>query len=979
MPATPETSRAFLVPYHQDPFALLAQLIEQHHADAGQAVVLMPEVFPAARLEQYLHTHSPNASRATPIATLRGWIEQSTAPLDETLISARARQLMLVEQLMAHPGLFGEDNPWSLADSLLRLFDELTLHHVVLADKLSDFTSRLVHAYGIAGTAPSGLSREARLVHTLWQSWHEELSSDRKVDVHCAYLLKLAGNLRCVKPNQHYYLVGFHYLLPAERSWCDALDGRGQLTRIFHGQNTFGLTPQHYHPDASLSAVLSDVKNIFNTYTYEDSFNLFINSVYTFSGADLRQRAQAFAHAHPGSPAQERLTVFTAHGGEQEASAIALQVQRWLVQGKQAIGVVTEDRRLARRLRALLERADIVLQDAVGWPLSTTRAATTLERWLQTVEDDFSYLPLLDLLKSALTFPERDHALRLAASYLLERDVVLHGNIRHGLANYQESLKNHLQKNPAQAGYDASELLHALEHASTPLLPLLSGNKHLPETLLNALQESLHRLGMTQAMADDAAGKLLVQALEDLRHASSGRKLRMTWREFRRWLAGTLEAASFSPGAAASPVQLMTLAQSSLCRFDALVIAGADYEHLPGSPENLPFFNQGVRHELGLPTAHDFLIERFHHFRRLLESAPQILVTTRREQDGEEIAPSPWLESLQAFHFLAYGNRLEDSGLVGFLQEPRAPFENHSFPASQTYPRPGIAPQLVPKSISAHAYQQLMDCPYQFFAARCLKLAPMEMPSETLEKSDYGQRVHRCLQAFHQHLKDLPGPFTELVTPDNRQTAIDSLEQISQAVFARDLENNILHRAWLKRWKALIPAYIDWQMERAFHWKPLACEMEIVRDASVSCLTVKGRLDRMDYNGNALAIIDYKTGDAPAQADVDTGEAIQLPFYTLLTHEIKIPSEPELLNCPTVRVEYLLLNNDVVKTGACLEGEALTTLRQKNADRLTSIMRDLANAVAAPAWGDETTCTRCDMSGLCRKQAWALDKAEQRG
>ena len=94
-----------------------------------------------------------------------------------------------------------------------------------------------------------------------------------------------------------------------------------------------------------------------------------------------------------------------------------------------------------------------------------------------------------------------------------------------------------------------------------------------------------------------------------------------------------------------------------------MIIAGADRAHLPGDCAQGPFFNQGVRSELGLPTWRDTLALRLHHFRRLLESAPQTLITmcgTGRRA----IAPCPWVDALQTFHRLAYGDDLANT-LIG--------------------------------------------------------------------------------------------------------------------------------------------------------------------------------------------------------------------------------------------------------------------------------------------------------------------------
>jgi ATP-dependent helicase/nuclease subunit B len=229
---------------------------------------------------------------------------------------------------------------------------------------------------------------------------------------------------------------------------------------------------------------------------------------------------------------------------------------------------------------------------------------------------------------------------------------------------------------------------------------------------------------------------------------------------------------------------------------------------------------------------------------------------------------------------------------------------------------------------------------------------------EALQKSDYGQRAHRCLQAFHADAQGLPGPFQERITQSNRDMAVKLLEDISQAVFARDLEDNFEHRGWLKRWLGQIPGYVDWEIRRESHWQVAVVERS-AQQAINAGLEVRGRLDRIDRHAEALAIVDYKTGSAAGQAAVATGEDVQLALYAALT------------DGGTVRVEYLLLDNEPVKSGALLEGEALELLSQQNRRRLEHIVADIDAGAPLPAWGDDWTCRYWAMDGICRKQAWS--------
>ena len=77
------------------------------------------------------------------------------------------------------------------------------------------------------------------------------------------------------------------------------------------------------------------------------------------------------------------LSTYLASNEEQQIRAIDIYVRLCILNGKSNIAIISEDRKLSRRLRALLERADVPLQDKAGWSLATTQASTIIERWLE--------------------------------------------------------------------------------------------------------------------------------------------------------------------------------------------------------------------------------------------------------------------------------------------------------------------------------------------------------------------------------------------------------------------------------------------------------------------------------------------------------------------------------------------------------------------------------------------------------------------
>ncbi len=960
-----------LIPYGQDPLPILAKCLltdHQHNLpNLSDVTVILAEPQAAPLLRSWLLQLSTAegvpALLGPRIVTLRDWV-RPYFPTDMPVCDPHTQLLILVEALGQHPALLKAANPWALATDLIGLFEELTLNHIDLPADLEDFTRQLQTAYGLHNSEISALGQEARLVHTLWHAWHSQLQADSLTDAQAAYLLALTKSLQLLPANQTLYLAGFHSFNLAELNWLTTLIQRQQACLLLHGQA--GVAAERYHPDAPLSRLLQHLSDLKSEPVSDEGYSAALTLLFDETAGTLQARSQTLQQRHSESPLASRLEVLMAQSAEEEANAIDIQVRQWLLQGKQRIGIVTENRRLARRVRALLERADITLQDEAGWALSTTSAAASLERWLECLEENFAHLPLLDLLKSPFLFPDLNPDQVRFATLRLEQDIILHENIARGLNRYRQHIQDRRQRLPDWMADNVNSLLHLLdrlEAAATPLTSLLL-DRQAPSVWLEALQSSLQQLGITDCFAADPAGSRVLQALEQMQQAARHSNMPLSWLDLRTWLGRTLEQFHFQPPGSGQGVYLLGLAQSRLQRFDAVIIGSAERDHLPGHPNPSPFFNEAVRRELGLPAATELLAERFHHFRRLLESAPQVLITARAEQDGEPIPASPWLETLQAFHQLAWNEVLAAPGLKALLMEPAARVQRGDrapLPTLQTMPTPSLPATLQPVAFSPSSYQQLLDCPYQYYAARCLGLSPPEEIRQALSKADYGQRIHQCLQAFHSQVAELPGPFSGRLTAARRDEAVGLMNKIAEAVFSQDLADNFEHHGWLQLWQQQVPAYIDWQIKRDSEWR--VKETETWHELALTeQLKLSGQLDRIDSDENRLGILDYKTGQIPKQNEVLEGEAVQLPIYALLATSGQQPVR---------EVAYLDLSNTAkIDTPYTLADDELIALSQGIASRLSHVVQQIEQGSGLPAWGNTKTCQYCDMKLLCRRQAW---------
>lgn len=956
-----------LIPCSEDFLETAAERIIEWHRDVLPDLttcrILLPDLNSAPALRRALLNTAARAGYPAllgpRITTPDTWLAERV-PLARPVLTQSARELVLVEAMRDAMHLFHDQDPWLLTSELLGLFSELTLAQTPL-ESFDRFHDRLRDSYGIAGEPPAPFSKEARIVFTLWQAWQEELHTGGLLDPPVAQIQRLSQSLASIDPNNTLWLLGFTDLSVPQLDWLKRLLDKDAAKLLLQGS----ADADGYHPDTPLSRMIRqlDCEPVRPEVT-PSATRLFLDTLFD-TGAPLQQRATQFARQYPESPLRGQLRILQAQSAEEEARAVALQVRRWLVDGLDCIGILTEDRRLARRVRALLERAGINLQDAGGWALSTTSTAAVLERWLESVEEDFAHHALLDVLKSPFVCLQgEDRQQHLHTVRRFEQDIILHENIARGLDRYRKHLALRASRLP-EWGEDTrkaiEQLLNRLDHAAEPLRGLLHGDHHTA-AYTAALQNSLAELGIDRRFEADPAGQRLLDEIQTLHTTAQASELHMNWQAFRGWLGRTLERFTFQPPAAQHNVQLMTLAQSALQRFDAVVIAGCSTDQLPGKPAGQAFFNQAVRCELGLSTWQDSLYLKLHHFRRALESAPAVLLSGCREQDGEPVSPTPWLEMLETFHRLAYSDSLQDhelSALRRALQGEREAMTADRTATALQQPSPALDGDRLPSYWTASSYQRLVDCPYRFFAADGLRLSAREEIREALQKADYGEYVHRILQAFHGPVKNLPGPWRGALTPPRRQAAIELLTTISETVFGPAMEENFLARGWLRRWLAYVPGYIDWAIDRDTHCQVQGVEQRLKR-VLPDGVGFKGRIDRIDRCGQHSAVIDYKTGATPDQQAVDSGEAVQLPCYALLS------------DAPVTRAEYLQFENNNVVDRVRLVDSELQALSLANGQRLGSLAEAIADQQGLPAWGDPDVCRYCEFDGICRRDCWIM-------
>jgi ATP-dependent helicase/nuclease subunit B len=884
--------------------------------DLSSLRVLVPALPIAAELRAAMLRNAPRPLLLPRFDTLGNWAQSATQiPVDPLPESGR---LVLLHEALRERGWFDEAALWGIASEMAALFDELTAAAVLLPDDESMLAEQLQRAYALRTSVP--LAFEARVVHELWRA----LSAVGKPDAAAVYRLRLAALAQQAEaPDAAMPLLVLldaapeESLDPAEHDFLQRY-GRSQPLVMFHPAPREAAT-------SSLMATLAAA--------WQEDVS---------GSGSLCERAGALAESPASSPLAGRVSLVPASGREREAQSAVAEIGRWLCEGIERIVLIAQDRLTARRVRALLEREGVLVNDETGWKLSTSRAAAAIDALIETAAGNAYYRDLLDLCKSPYVFSDCAESERKAAVFVLE-SAIRAASVNSGLPRIRRCLLEACGDGGREL---ALNLLERIEAATT----LMHARPAPLARWLGRLLKALEVLGALEPLLQDAAGKVLLDLVETRRNELADSPALFSFAAWRDWLNRELEAANFRDSRINSPIVLTPLNAVCLRRFEAALLLGGDARQLAPAG-NGEFFNQSVRRELGLRTRADGERELRRDLELLLATVPRVVVTWQSVQDGEANLLAPEFALLSTLHQLAWNDD---------LQRPPLPARGEAQPESDTLPTPSVmaapvAPAaLIPRRVSVSGYASLVACPYRFFARHVLGLGEMDEVSEEMAKSEYGELVHRTLERFHEcH------PRMSALAAD---AALEALQDCVNQVFAPAVESNFLAIGWRLRWEKRLSAYIEWQREReadGWHWAQaetkFSRELPLAQPAHGS-VEFYGRIDRIDANADGdVSLLDYKTQTAKAIRD-RLPDDVQLPAYALLHGE-------------AAQAAYVALDDEGIATVASgAEGGGLMAAAEAQGRRLCAAFAAMQTGSPLPAHGVDGVCQWCEMGGLCRKE-----------
>ena len=546
--------------------------------------------------------------------------------------------------------------------------------------------------------------------------------------------------------------------------------------------------------------------------------------------------------------AKRRMTgirIMQAAHPEEEAQAIALLVREALAEPEKRVAVVTPDRSLARRVSAHLERWNIRADDSAGQPLSLTAAGRAL---LLLAEIAASHAAPVDVL-AVLGHPLVANGDPAWLENVRKLDRALRGpRLAPGLAAYHKAFDDKVQRDGT---------FMAWWRDVEPIIASLTGQPEdagLSE-VLGCLIESAERLGEDRFWSRED-GRALARFIDDLRQPAAQLETRVRLADLPIILRDAMEQVAVRPPYGGHPrVAIYGLLEARMTRAELVICAGLNEGSWPASPALDPVLPPPVLRALGVPGA-DFRIGLAAHDLAGLLGAPEVVLSrSARDASGPAI-PSRFLLRIEAL----LGERLMEthSEKAAIAMAQAIDYAEAQGPYPVPRPRPSAEQRRVPLSVTA--IDRLRSDPYQFYASSILNLRALDSLDAEPSAALQGTLAHAILERWHNDKGDL------------QAIAEDELRQMGAHAVVRAL------------WGPRLTAALEWVAETiAADTDRTPAVIEGKGKWLHRGVEINGRADRIDrLPDGSLAIVDYKTGKPPGNAQVKEGFALQLGTLGLI-------------------------------------------------------------------------------------------------
>jgi DNA helicase-2/ATP-dependent DNA helicase PcrA len=221
---------------------------------------------------------------------------------------------------------------------------------------------------------------------------------------------------------------------------------------------------------------------------------------------------------------------------------------------------------------------------------------------------------------------------------------------------------------------------------------------------------------------------------------------------------------------------------------------------------------------------------------------------SRFKNDGKEWEQSMFLSEIQAVHHLPpVKTILDEAQLADFAM---IQFNRQQSPELERIEEEFVTQLLEKFVMNVTALSNYLKCPLQFYFQNLVRV-----PSGKSEAAEFGSAVHLALERLFSKMKQNETfPPKEEFILDFEWYMRRHRENFTREQFARRMEYG----------QEVLSNYYDRYISQ---WNRIVTVEQNIRNVVVQGIPLKGKLDKLEFDGKSVNVVDYKTGDIDKAKD----------------------------------------------------------------------------------------------------------------
>jgi DNA helicase-2/ATP-dependent DNA helicase PcrA len=232
----------------------------------------------------------------------------------------------------------------------------------------------------------------------------------------------------------------------------------------------------------------------------------------------------------------------------------------------------------------------------------------------------------------------------------------------------------------------------------------------------------------------------------------------------------------------------------------------------------------------------------------------------RYRPDGKELEPSVFIAEILEQHILPVEKiTIPEETLASF---DALPFSEIIAPEIQVGEADFISRMLEKFVMNVTALNNYLNCPLEFYYRNLVRI-----PSPKNEATEFGSAVHFALQKLFEKMKAHTAeqfPLQDELLQDFQWYMHRHREIFTREAFARRMEYGL----------EVLGNYYN---KYLYQWNKIVAVERNIRNVIVRGVPLKGKLDKLEFDGKEVNVVDYKTGDVEKAKEKLTPPNAKIP------------------------------------------------------------------------------------------------------